>query len=320
MKFRRHQSISDGRTIPDVGHSKNDAFQLPKFTPIQSFNHTRFTESMKLNTPGMDFQGLPYFPVLSTPTQLTSLSSLDILGTFVLPLESLTVGTWRRLALGSNNLTCSYSLVNRLFSWTLMDQAITLKMEILFTSVRQLLFRVSERMGEVHLILNQSPTFWMKVDSGNSENYWTQCHDFTENNQAETTMTHTLRGQAEPLHTHFSAILQSDSGLRDISSMEDSPTSTLGPSPLLTSPPGIFNRQNPFHPVQKLKTRPRRSASAPLVPNFQFQQMASLQFMKLNTHQPPSHSLMQQEQISSLPSTSPAFTSFHSLPANLQSS
>lgn len=281
VKLRQRNSITEDLLTPSE--------YLKATTPLSSIPTNNETGNSDVDP--LAFPSLP-------PTS-SSLSSLDILGTCLLPVESLSIGTWRRVSYGPMHLVCSYSLVNRLFTWTLSDQDHVFKIEVSFSSLSQLILHLSEPGGEIHFLLNQPPTFWMQVDPGNGTKLWTQCRDFTEQRQAETVSIHTLKGETLSLKPHFMAILQTDSTLRTLASFEETK-----------------------HPmVQKLKTRPRRSASAPLLPDFRLQQMSLAPFQNPN-FQPIIHTLPPPLQMMAsplsfpLPTSDPPVLSFSSLAAS----
>ncbi|KNE55165.1 hypothetical protein AMAG_17748 [Allomyces macrogynus ATCC 38327] len=167
----------------------------------------------------------------------SALGSLDILGTYLLPIDSLLIGTWRRIAiLSTKSLFCAYSLTHRLFTWTISDAGHTFKMEVPFASVTRLVLHavvpppayppgsqpptpsdVPAPVQAVELVLHltQPPTFWMQVETASGK-VWTCCRDFTANRQAETHLVHRLRGKADLMRNQVSTILQSDPGLHAV--------------------------------------------------------------------------------------------------------
>ncbi|KAJ3354438.1 hypothetical protein GGF32_002479, partial [Allomyces javanicus] len=220
----------------------------------------------------------------------SALGSLDILGTYLLPIDSLLIGTWRRIAiLSTKSLFCAYSLTHRLFTWTISDAGHTFKMEVPFASVTRLVLHavvpppayppgsqpptpsdVPAPVQAVELVLHltQPPTFWMQVETASGK-VWTCCRDFTANRQAETHLVHRLRGKADLMRNQVSTILQSDPGLHAVAFVDGALTAPahtgveLAASMVMGTPPAMAAAA----PTQPTMTPLAAAAPQPMSPH-----------------------------------------------------
>ncbi|ORZ34518.1 hypothetical protein BCR44DRAFT_1154406 [Catenaria anguillulae PL171] len=178
---------------------------------------------------------------------------MELLGSYLFSVDSLTVGTWRRAAqYSARSLFCAYALSHQLFTWTITDNNYTFKMEMPFQNVSQLVMQCvpppppptppsvpvspttegmaaqvaaaaaaqSQPQAELVITLTQAPMFWMQVDTPTGK-LWTQCNDFTENRQADTHLVHKLRGPPDALRAQVANLVSSDAALRERTTVED---------------------------------------------------------------------------------------------------
>ncbi|KAG0168607.1 hypothetical protein DFQ28_009298 [Apophysomyces sp. BC1034] len=105
---------------------------------------------------------------------------------------TLTIGTWHRLKLRSNDLLCVYRPNQRVFAWHIADNGCQFKMEIQLDAVVSIEYVAAEAemMADLHFDMSEPPLFYMNNDTKG----WVQCSDFTEGKQASRFFRHSLKG------------------------------------------------------------------------------------------------------------------------------
>ncbi|EPB87283.1 hypothetical protein HMPREF1544_05904 [Mucor circinelloides 1006PhL] len=111
---------------------------------------------------------------------------------------TLTIGTWHRLKLHSNDLICVYKAEQQAFVWFITEGVSRFKVEIPLTNMLGIEYTPSvdgngEPTSDIHFYMSQPPLFYMESQN-DTEDQWIQCSDFTENKQASRYLRHTLKG------------------------------------------------------------------------------------------------------------------------------
>ncbi|KAI9101107.1 hypothetical protein DFS34DRAFT_578471, partial [Phlyctochytrium arcticum] len=130
--------------------------------------------------------------------------------------DSLAVGTWRRVPITTNDLVCSFNLMDRTMRWQIVEGASKFKMELPFACISSIVFEQLDAFtGQITFELSQVPMFFMEVMMGGAC-VWTQCRDFTEETQATRVLQHIIKGQAESLKGELLYLGQQDNLLQSI--------------------------------------------------------------------------------------------------------
>ncbi|KAI8991956.1 homeobox domain-containing protein, partial [Mycotypha africana] len=143
---------------------------------------------------------------------------------------AVTIGSWHRMKIDQQDLTCSYNNKTRNFSWHIRDNNYHFKMMISFDSVQSIELNVLEDniSAQVDIDVSEPPQFFMEkinptttttaTTMNNNENAqgWVQCSDFTEGMQASIVLRHTIRGLATDLRHDLLTIAGVDDRLCQI--------------------------------------------------------------------------------------------------------
>ncbi|CAO3702234.1 unnamed protein product [Rhizopus stolonifer] len=127
--------------------------------------------------------------------------------------SSLTIGSWHRMKINQQDLSCSYILMNRAFSWHIRDNEYHFKMTVPFDviSTIELVVLEDNLSAQINLQLLEPPVFFMESGS-----QWIQCSDFTEGMQASLILNHVIRGLAIDLRQQLLGIAGIDDRLCQI--------------------------------------------------------------------------------------------------------
>ncbi|KAF7731258.1 hypothetical protein EC973_000674 [Apophysomyces ossiformis] len=134
-------------------------------------------------------------PVTTIDPSLTTTHSSNLVSSpneSSLTATTLTIGTWHRLKLRSNDLLCVYRPDQRVFAWHIADNGCQFKMEIQLNAVVSIecVANEADMMADVHFDMSEPPLFYMNNDTKG----WIQCSDFTEGKQASRFFRHSLKG------------------------------------------------------------------------------------------------------------------------------
>jgi len=121
--------------------------------------------------------------------------------------ETLTIGTWRRIATTPSDLLVYYSAPQRIFTYFISNNNAGFKMEFPFSSIAAVEFRqVDEAYGEVTVEVKEAPHFFMECSNGD----WQMCRDFTEGKQATRALKHVIKGRSQALKAQIMELTQVD--------------------------------------------------------------------------------------------------------------
>ncbi|KAI9493944.1 hypothetical protein BDB00DRAFT_928661 [Zychaea mexicana] len=128
---------------------------------------------------------------------------------------TLTIGSWHRLKLRSNDLLCVYQPDRRMFAWHIADNGSLFRMEISLEAVASIEYIAGDCdvLADVHFDISEPPQFYMQQqkeedspigdDEQQQEQQWIQCSDFTEGKQASRFFRHSLKGVAHHMKQEF---------------------------------------------------------------------------------------------------------------------
>ncbi|KAI7863465.1 hypothetical protein BDF14DRAFT_1843392 [Spinellus fusiger] len=124
--------------------------------------------------------------------------------------ETLQIGTWRRLRLGSEDLVCAYDSQHHVLVWCVWDRQTRFKIEIETRHLQGVQFQPHEEHStwtrlEFRLSQSHPIAFYMEDPVHRS---WTQCRDFTQDRQGTHVALHLLEGPVMKLQTEWSRIVQ----------------------------------------------------------------------------------------------------------------
>lgn len=133
-----------------------------------------------------------------------------------IPAETLQIGTWKRMTLGANDLSCYHDTVRRMMVWCIQDGHQQQQFKIEFSIDSLLSVRLEpllERLGWARLafcIAQPEMLAFYMMHNG----HWTQCHDFTQDQQATTVNVQQLEGPALPLRAELYRMAQNDQHIK----------------------------------------------------------------------------------------------------------
>lgn len=165
-------------------------------------------------------------------------------GQISLSADSLSIGSWRRVALTNNDLVTTISLAESMVRWQIVEGLNSFKLEFPTSTLLKIeLCRNPENPSQGHMTVElfQAPLFYMSVNtaagSGGSAACWTQCQDFTESRQATSLLTHKMTGSMDCLSKELLALMASDARISQICTINDSSLgmSVASPSVGMTS-------------------------------------------------------------------------------------
>ncbi|RUP19852.1 hypothetical protein BC936DRAFT_139285 [Jimgerdemannia flammicorona] len=181
--------------------------------------------------------------------------------------DTLCIGSWRRMALNPSDLRCYYNIPDRQMSWHISDLTSHFKMEFSFEAITSLEFVMMDGIfAQIYVELNESPVFYMEnnkerlTNDGKASNpTWTQCSDFTEGKQASRFFKHSMKGLAHPLMQQISEITAADNTMRKVTKIMDQTHASPVHKPAL---PSHLNYQR-RHSYDNFRYMPMMSRPAP---------------------------------------------------------
>jgi hypothetical protein len=129
--------------------------------------------------------------------------------------NAVTIGTWHRMKINDQDLSCSFEPSSRTFEWYIRDSNYHFKMVISFDLVTSMDITMLDHgiFAQVDLVLGEPPLFYME---NLDDSAWIQCSDFTEGMQATCHLHHTLRGLASDLRQDLLGMVSMDPHLCQI--------------------------------------------------------------------------------------------------------
>ncbi|KAI8333627.1 hypothetical protein BC941DRAFT_516134 [Chlamydoabsidia padenii] len=130
--------------------------------------------------------------------------------------ETLQIGTWKRMSLQPQDLECFYDSFLRCMVWRIQDGQQRFKMHITLDSIERIqLDPLLERLGWARLTItvHQPETISFYMEDGEQ---WTQCRDFTQDKQATSIYTHSIDGPALALRAEWMRLVAQDQHLQDL--------------------------------------------------------------------------------------------------------
>ncbi|KAL0083763.1 hypothetical protein J3Q64DRAFT_1641798 [Phycomyces blakesleeanus] len=220
---QQHQQtlMHDMMSPTDAYGSLLPATYMPSTTPNNTTPTTTPTTTMNMNTGSAPPFSLANMPPPPPPPPMPSGLTTNVLSNHiphVLSAETLQIGSWKRMRLGSEDLVCSVDPKRQKVVWCICDGQTRFKLEFGTNMVRKIrLVPHQEQFGwarlELHLIKPESIAFYMQ---GPARHTWTQCRDFTQDKQATAMSLHLLEGPAVKLQAEWSRILQADPQLQHL--------------------------------------------------------------------------------------------------------
>lgn len=138
--------------------------------------------------------------------------------------ETLQIGTWKRMSLQPQDLECFYDAALRCMVWRIQDGQQRFKMHIKLDSIQKIqLDPLMERLGcaRLTLTINQPETISFYMEEGYTGGelaveHWTQCRDFTQDKQATNVYTHYIDGPALALRAEWLRLAAHDQQLNEL--------------------------------------------------------------------------------------------------------
>ncbi|KAI8916577.1 hypothetical protein DFJ77DRAFT_418827, partial [Powellomyces hirtus] len=111
--------------------------------------------------------------------------------------ESLSIGSWRRVPIASNDLSCTIQSDAQTIRYEIAEGPSRFKIEYPFAALVSVSFDAVDAFhGQLLLDISMPPVFFMENSGGMTQPTWTQCRDFTENMQATCVLRHVIKGNA----------------------------------------------------------------------------------------------------------------------------
>ncbi|KAG1442861.1 hypothetical protein G6F56_010888 [Rhizopus delemar] len=168
----------------------------------------------QMSTPWTQFT--PFFDDAST---ITTTATTPILDQHAFSSESLQIGTWKRMKLGPQDLTCLFDKTRQMFIWCIQDGASKFKMEFHQDALQGLTLTTGPEWSRLEIqVLPQQISFYM--DNGQQ---WVQCRDFTEDKQASITTFHQLDGPSLLLNSELQQLVQENTRVASVYTSYPSP-------------------------------------------------------------------------------------------------
>ncbi|KAI7850579.1 homeobox domain-containing protein [Circinella umbellata] len=154
-------------------------------------------------------------PILSTATANESWSptnvfqSYPVLSRHDFSIDTLEIGTWKRVMLQPNDLQCYCDTVQRSMTWVIQDGSYSFKMTFDLEAVQAIqLDPITNDRLEIRLTLDEKKCGTMAFYMHDPLNGWTQCRDFTQDKQATSERVHRLSGPALNIWAEWQSLLQ----------------------------------------------------------------------------------------------------------------
>lgn len=133
--------------------------------------------------------------------------------------RSLAIGSWRRVGCSAMDLVVFYSPSQMRLMYYINNDSIGFKIEYPFSAIQQIFVQSradsgsdtsgsldnNNIMGDLVVILNQPPQFWM--ESSDMSGGWFETDDFTEDRQATRVLEHRLTGPLKELEQQLTELL-----------------------------------------------------------------------------------------------------------------
>ncbi|KAI9256645.1 homeobox domain-containing protein [Phascolomyces articulosus] len=155
-------------------------------------------------------------PILSTATTADEWSPTDVFQSYPVlsqhgfSIDTLEIGTWKRVMLQPNDLQCYCDMVQRNMTWVIQDGSYSFKMTFELDAVQAIqLEPVTNDRIEIQLTLDEKKSNTMAFYMHDPLNGWTQCRDFTQDKQATSEKIHRLSGPALNIWSEWQSLLQS---------------------------------------------------------------------------------------------------------------
>lgn len=143
---------------------------------------------------------------------------------------TLTIGSWHRMKLRTDDLVCEYLADRRQFCWHIADNGCRFRMEIALDAVASIEYIASDCdvLADVHFDMSEPPFFYMEK---NQE--WIQCSDFTEGKQASRFFRHTLKGIAHHMKQELLTMSSKHEETRRLLRFMETPAPPPYPEPFM---------------------------------------------------------------------------------------
>ena len=124
-------------------------------------------------------------------------------------IDTLEIGTWKRVMLQPNDLQCYCDIVQRNMTWVIQDGSYSFKMTFDLEAVQAIqLDPITNDRLEIRLTLDEKKCGTMAFYMHDPLNGWTQCRDFTQDKQATSERIHRLSGPAFNIWAEWQSLLQ----------------------------------------------------------------------------------------------------------------
>lgn len=166
------------------------------------------------------------------------------------PCTLLTIGNWKRMPVGLDDLMCCYGLESHHMAWIISDHQSRFKIQFPFSSISKIeLGFVDPVYAELAFELISPPSFSILIN--NSE--WIPCGDFTEEAMASQVLRHTLIGEAQEMRVQLLKLIEAVHPLSQKTIIK--PSSSSAPSqqfpfvdPAILSAPTSQFQEHPYIP------------------------------------------------------------------------
>lgn len=144
-------------------------------------------------------------PHLSRSAPMPSHPTFDQPRHCLFPCSVLTIGSWKRMPVSSDDLMCGFHSDKSDMAWVIGDSMTKFKISFPFRSIASIQLRFLDPVyAELSFCLAAPPSFSiMSQEAG-----WVTCGDFTENSQATHVLKHSLLGDAQGLRVQLLALLE----------------------------------------------------------------------------------------------------------------
>ncbi|KAJ9066353.1 hypothetical protein DSO57_1038271 [Entomophthora muscae] len=144
-------------------------------------------------------------PHLSRSAPLPAHPTFDQPRHCLFPCSVLTIGTWKRMPVASDDLMCGFHTDKSDLAWLIGDSLTKFKISFPFKAISSIQLKFMDQVyAELSFCLNAPPTFNIMSQDG----AWVACGDFTENLQASHVLKHSLLGDSQGLRVQLLALLE----------------------------------------------------------------------------------------------------------------
>ncbi|CAJ0768041.1 16559_t:CDS:2 [Entrophospora sp. SA101] len=182
------------------------------------------------NQPQPQQQYTPPLQQYSPPQEFITPSAFNNTSVTLMPCETLTIGTWRRILTiqEPKDLLCYYTLPQDLITYHITNDNTHFKMEFPFIDITSIEYRpIDESTSQLAIEVKDTPRFFMESPHGK----WNMCKDFTEDRQASRHMRHVIKGRSAFMKPALIKLMQDNSDLAKVVTILDSPNNASYPSP-----------------------------------------------------------------------------------------